>query len=66
MTTVGDRVELVRCDDPYTKLRPGTKGTVTFIDDMGTVAVDWDDGSHLGLVRSAGDRWRVIKKEEPK
>jgi len=48
--TVGDRVALVECDDPYTKLEPGERGTVSFIDDMGTVFVDWDSGSRLGLL----------------
>ncbi len=54
--TPGDRVRLVHCDDPYTRLRPGALGTVSFIDDLGTLHVDWDDGSHLGIVEEAGDR----------
>lgn len=53
---VGDRVRLVRCDDPYTRLQPGELGTVRFIDDTGTVHVAWDSGSHLGMVFEAGDR----------
>ncbi len=46
----GTRVELVSMNDPYTKLRPGEQGTVTFVDDIGTAHVDWDCGSGLGLV----------------
>jgi len=46
----GTRVQLVRMDDPYTKLKPGDRGTVSFIDDTGTVFVDWDSGSGLGVV----------------
>jgi Domain of unknown function (DUF4314) len=46
---VGDRVEVVRCYDAYTKLRPGTRGNVTLIDELGTVHVRWDDGRNLGL-----------------
>ena len=46
----GTRVQLVRMDDPYTKLKPGDQGTVSFIDDTGTVFVDWDSGSGLGVV----------------
>lgn len=61
MATVGDRVELVRCTDEYTKLKPGELGTVTFIDSMGTVMVNWDSGAKLGLIREAGDDWKVIK-----
>lgn len=52
----GDRVRLVCTDDPHTRLEPGALGIVTFVDDMGTVHVDWDDGSRLGMVEEAGDR----------
>ena len=45
------RVELVRMDDPYnTKLVPGSQGTVRAVDDIGTIHVDWDCGSFLGVV----------------
>ena len=47
---IGRRVELVRCADEYTTLSPGERGTVSSVDDMGTAHVDWDNGSHLGLV----------------
>ena len=47
----GCRVELVRMNDPYnTKLVPGSKGTVRAVDDIGTIHVDWDCGSSLGVV----------------
>jgi hypothetical protein len=46
----GTRVRLVRMDDPYTKLKPGATGTVSFVDDIGTVHVNWDCGSSLGVV----------------
>ncbi|RPI12112.1 MAG: DUF4314 domain-containing protein, partial [Actinobacteria bacterium] len=35
----GRRVRLVYCSDPYTPLTPGTEGTITFVDDLGTVHV---------------------------
>lgn len=57
--TAGTRVRLVRTTDPYTQLRPGTLGTVLFVDDFGTVHVKWDDGSGLGLVPTE-DTWAVI------
>ncbi len=47
---VGCRVELVSMDDPYGKLTPGEQGTVTAVDDAGTVFVNWDRGSGLGIV----------------
>jgi hypothetical protein len=46
----GTKVRLVRMDDPYTKLTPGAIGTVSFVDDIGTVHVNWDCGSSLGVV----------------
>lgn len=45
----GCRVELVRMDDPYRKLNPGEQGTVAGVDDIGTVHVEWDCGSNLGV-----------------
>ena len=47
---IGSRVELVRMNDPYSKLQPGDRGTVEFIDDIGTVFCAWDRGSRLGVV----------------
>ena len=39
----GTRVELVRMNDPYnTRLRPGARGTVASVDDIGTIHVLWD------------------------
>lgn len=46
----GKRVILVKTDDPYTHIPPGTKGTVTKVDDIGTIHVNWDTGSSLGVV----------------
>ena len=47
---VGTRIRLVKMDDPYSRLVPGDLGTVTGVDDIGTVHVKWDCGSNLGLV----------------
>ena len=48
--TSGTRVMLIRMNDPYTNLRLGDRGTVTLVDDIGTVHVNWDCGSTLGVV----------------
>ena len=58
----GDRVRLVRCTDPYTRLRPGALGTVSVVDDLGTVHVRWDDGGNLGLVPGE-DSWEAVMSE---
>jgi hypothetical protein len=46
----GSPVRLVAMDDPHSKLKPGDCGRVGFIDDTGTIFVDWDNGSGLGVV----------------
>ena len=49
--TVGCRVELTKMKDPYrTDLVPGCKGTVTGVDDAGSIHVRWDIGSSLAVV----------------
>ena len=57
----GTRLELVYTDDLYTKLKPGARGAVDFIDDAGTIFMNWDDGSHLGLIPGL-DSFRRIKE----
>jgi hypothetical protein len=55
---VGARVELVGMDD--VQAPPiGTKGTVRGVDDIGSIMVDWDNGSRLSVVYGE-DEIRVI------
>lgn len=49
MYPVGAKVELVRMDDAQAP-PVGTKGVVEFIDDIGTIHVEWENGSSLGVV----------------
>ena len=51
----GCRVELVSMSDPYTDLKPGDRGEVTDIDAIGTVFVNWDNGSKLGIAYGADE-----------
>lgn len=55
----GTRIELISMNDAYTKLKPGDKGTVASVDDIGTIHVNWDCGSSLGIVYGE-DRVREI------
>lgn len=55
----GDRVRLIRTSDVYTRLLSGDQGTVRRIDDAGTVHVNWDSGSRLGLVPGE-DSWVIL------
>jgi hypothetical protein len=60
----GDRVAAVhfhpsiRVDDDLT-VPPGTEGTVSFVDDLGTIFVDWDNGSTVGVL--VCDSYRVVE-----
>lgn len=46
---VGCRVELLRMDNPQAP-PIGTKGTVRYVDDIGSLGVAWDNGSTLQVV----------------
>ena len=61
--TAGTRVILIRMSDPYTNLRQGDRGTVTMVDDIGTVHVNWDRGSTLGVVFGEDECWRIEGNE---
>ena len=61
----GTRVELVHMDDPYNrKLHPGCRGTVRIVDDAGTIHVDWDCGSRLGVVYGEDSCRKVVEDDE--
>ncbi len=45
----GTRVELVQMDDAQAP-PIGTAGTVTGVDDTGSILVDWDNGSGLNVI----------------
>lgn len=46
----GLRVELIKITDDTTKLKKGDLGTITKVDDIGQIHVNWDKGSTLALV----------------
>jgi Domain of unknown function (DUF4314) len=68
MTERGDRVKLMYQRDPYTRIAPGSYGTVTRIDHRGTVHVQWDglqwggDTKHSELV-AGEDHWIVVPRQ---
>ena len=59
----GTRVMLIRMSDPYTNLRQGDRGTVTLVDDIGTIHVNWDCGSSLGVVFGEDECRRIEENE---
>lgn len=60
----GNRIELTRHTDPYSPLKAGDRGTVAMIDSLGgTIHVNWDNGSTLGLVPAAGDDFMIVDEQ---
>lgn len=47
--SAGTRVELIQMDDVQAP-PVGTKGTVTGVDDTGSLLVNWDNGSGLNVI----------------
>lgn len=56
----GTRVELV-CMDDVQAPPIGTKGTVTGVDDIGSIMVNWDNGSGLNVIFGV-DSCRIINE----
>ena len=54
----GTVLELVSMDDAQAP-EPGTKGKVIYVDDIGTIHVQWDNGSSLGLIYGE-DSFKII------
>ena len=59
---VGTRIRLLHMDDPYSPVPDGTTGTVTFVDDMGTLHMKWDNGRSPGICPDV-DSFEIIGKE---
>ena len=49
----GCRVDLGSMGVPNARLKPGDQGTVVAVDDIGTVHINWDNGSGLGAAYGA-------------
>lgn len=55
----GTRIELVEMDDQQAP-PVGTLGTIRGFDDIGSVLVDWANGSRLNLVYGV-DKFKIIE-----
>ena len=55
----GTKIELIEMDDPYGRLKPGDRGVVRYVDDVGTIFPDWNRGGSLGLVYGQ-DRYKKV------
>ena len=59
----GTRIKLIEMDDPYAPVPSGTRGTVNFVDDAGTVHMKWDNGRTLGIVPNVDDFRKLSDSE---
>ena len=57
----GTRIELISMGDDPRPIPNGTKGTVDFVDDIGTIHCTFDNGRRLGLIPNE-DEFRIIKE----
>lgn len=58
----GTRLELQHMEDPQ-PVPNGTRGTVVYVDDAGTIHMKWDNGRTLGLVPGE-DQFRKLTPQE--
>lgn len=58
----GTEIELISMNDSQA-VPSGTKGIVDFVDDAGTIQMDWENGSSLGLIVGE-DQFKVIRDVE--
>ena len=57
----GTKVRLIKMYDYINSVPVGTKGTITNVDDLGTLHIKWKNGSTLGLVVGV-DEFEIIKE----
>ena len=57
----GTRIELIRMGSDPKGVPDGTKGTVAYVDDIGTIHMKWETGSSLGLILGE-DLFKVIEE----
>ena len=61
----GTRITLHSMDDPQAP-PPGTKGTVCYVDDMGQIGIEWDNGFALSLVPGEDSFSKEVSPEKMK
>ena len=59
----GTRVELISMNDAYAPVPSGTRATVSFVDDIGTIHPIWDNGRTLGVIVGE-DSFRKLSQSE--
>ena len=59
----GTRIVLNCMNDSFAPVKPGTRGTVRYVDDAGQVGVAWDNGRSLSLIPGV-DSFRKLTQQE--
>ena len=59
----GTRIELISMNDAYAPVPSGTRATVSFVDDIGTIHPIWDNGRTLGVIVGE-DSFRKLSQSE--
>lgn len=60
---IGTRVELIKMED-ISAPSIGTKGTVTGVDDTGSLIVKWDNGSGLNVLYGIDKVFKVVEEKK--
>lgn len=60
---LGTRIVLNSMRDDPRPIEGGTRGTVKFVDDIGTVHCEFDNGRNLGLIEKEDD-FRALTEQE--
>lgn len=58
---IGTRIKCFNMKEDPRPIPAGTEGTVTGVDDIGTILMRWDNGSSLGLIPELDDFIIVTK-----
>jgi hypothetical protein len=53
------RIRLIQMNDDPNPVHSGTEGTILYVDDAGTIHVQWDDGRTLGVVIGV-DKYEIL------
>ena len=55
----GTTIKCLQMNDPFHPVPPGTIGVVEHVDDMGTIHMNWENGSTLALIYGE-DRFKKL------
>ena len=60
---LGTKIRMESMSDPYAPIPPGIEGIVDFVDDIGTLHCNFENGRSLGVIVGE-DSFSVIEPEE--